>query len=225
MKAKFNLQKAGGIAALIASATYIFAIALIRTIFSPMTDSSLSFEKYVNFLVANKTLIYIWHFSMYQINGICLIVLLLALYERIKAEASALMKIATIIGLIWTSFVFLSGFIVLYGTETFVNLNSSNPTEAETLKKAIETITLSIDSSDKFLGCLWVVLVSIAAFKTGEFPKVLNIFGIIISISGLVGIVIPQLIAMSYAFGIGVIVWWLFLGFFMLRKQALPARQ
>jgi hypothetical protein len=219
MKTTYNLQKAGGISALVASATYLFAMALVFTILSPMADSSLSFEQYVAFNAANKTLIFIWHFAMYLINGVCLVILALAFYERMKPEAPTLMKIATVLGLIWTAFVFLSGFVILYGTETVINLNGKNPVQAETLQKTIETITLGIDTSDKFLGCLWVGLVSIAAFKTGTFPKLLNIFGILISLLGLIGTVIPQLSNISYAFGVGAIIWWLGLGVFMLRKQ------
>jgi hypothetical protein len=218
MKTTIDLQKAGGIAALVASATYLFAMGLLVTILAPMADAALSFDKYVDFYTANKTLVFIWHFSMYLINGVCLVVLSLVLYERIKLGASAIMKTATILGIIWASFVFLSGFIVLYGTEAFINLHATNRVQAEVLKTTIETITLSIDHSDKFLGCLWIGLLSIAALKTGALPKLLNIFGIVISISGLIGTVIPQLIVISYAFGIGAIIWWLWLGVFMLRK-------
>jgi Domain of unknown function (DUF4386) len=220
MKTTTNLQNAGGISALIAAATYLFAMVLVFTILAPMADSSLSFEKYVEFYTAHKILIFIWHFAMYLINGVCLVILSLALYERLKSDAPTIMKIATVLGLIWASFVFLSGFIVLYGTEAFINLNGRNPIQAEILKKTIETITLGIDYSDRFLGCLWVGLVSIAALKKSTFPKMLNVFGIIISILGLIGTVIPRLTAISYVFGMGVIVWWLCLGVLMLRKES-----
>lgn len=219
MKTTPDLQKAGGISALVAAVTYLFAMALVFTVLSPMADTRLSFGQYIEFNTANKTLIFIWHFAMYLINGVCLVILSLALYERLKPEAPTIMKIATVFGLIWASFVFLSGFIVLYGTESVINLNSKNPVQAETLKKTIETITLGIDYSDRFLGCLWVGLVSIAAFKTRTFPKVLNIFGIVISILGLIGTVIPQLSAISYAFGMGAIIWWFWLGVFMIQKK------
>jgi hypothetical protein len=221
MKTKNDLQKAGGISALVASATYLFAIALVASVMAPMADATLSFENYINFLTANKALIFIWHFAMYLLNGVCLVILSLALYYRIKAGAPIIMKIATVLGLIWASFVFLSGFLVIYGNEAFISLNDKDPVQAEALKRTIETLTISIDHSDKFLGCLWVGLVSMAALKTGAFSRILNIFGIIISISGLVGTVIPELIAISYAFGIGAIIWWIFLGVFMLRKKVI----
>lgn len=219
MKTTHDLQKAGGVSALVASATYLFAMGMMLTVLAPMADSGMSYEKYLEFNTANKALIYIWYFAMYLINGVSLVILSLALYERIQPQAPAVMKIATVLGLIWASFVFLSGFITIHGTEYVINLNGSNPVQAEMLKKLIETVTLSIDHSDRFLGCLWVGLVSMAALRSGTLPKALNILGIMISILGLVGVLIPQLNALSYAFGVGAIVWWLFLGFFMLSKQ------
>jgi hypothetical protein len=63
-------------------------------------------------------------------------------------------------------------------------------------------------------------LISIAAFKKGILPRALNIFGIIIGISGLIGTGIPELTAISYAFGVGAIIWWICIGIWMLRKKA-----
>ena len=222
MKTTNDLQNAGGISALVASATYLFAFVMLLTTLAPMNDSALSFEEYLNVLEENKPLVFIWHFSMYLINGVCLIILSLALYERIKSGAPVIIRTATVLGLTWASFVFLSGFLVIHGTEAFITLNGTDPVQAEILKKTIETITLSIDHSDKFLGCLWVGLVSIAGLKTGTLPKMLNIFGIIISISGFIGNFLPELMAISFAFGIGAMLWWLFLGVIMLRNQVLP---
>jgi Domain of unknown function (DUF4386) len=220
MKATNDLQIAGGVSALIASATYLFAMVFVFTTLAPMADPTLSFEKYLDFLKANHRLVFVWHFSMYLINGVCLVVLSLALYERIKSQAPIIIKMATVLGIIWASFVFLSGLLTIHGTEAFISLNDNDPAQAQTLKKTIETITMSIDYSDRFLGCLWVGLVSFAGFKTGALPKALNIFGITIGTLGLVGTAITSLTAIGYAFGMGVMVWWFFLGVFMLRKTS-----
>ena len=66
-------------------------------------------------------------------------------------------------------------------------------------------ITLGIDSSDKFLGCLWVGLVSCAAFRNKVLPRTFNVFGLAISAAGLIGTRIPALVSISYVFGIGAI--------------------
>ena len=218
-----TLQKAGGFSAIIAAATYLFAIALAATVLAPMTDLTLGFEQYMTFLTANQTLIFIWHFSMYIISGISLVVLALALYERMKDGAPGLVKVATAFGFLWIALVFASGLITNLGMDTLVNLYGKDPAQAESLKLALETITLGIDSSDKLLGCLWVGLISLAAIRTGTLPKAVAILGLVISGIGLIGATIPAMIAISFVFGVGVIFWWLFTGIALLRRKSASA--
>lgn len=214
-----SLHKTGGITAIIAAATYVFAIALAATILAPMADLSLGFEDYMAFLTGNQTLVFIWHFAMYIVNGICLVFLALALYDRLKDGAPVLARAATAFGFLWIALVFASGLITNLGLDTLVTLYGKDPAQAASLKVALETITLGIDSSDKLLGCMWVGLISLAAFRTGTMTKPIAIFGMLISVMGLAGSTIPSLIGISYAFGVGVIFWWLFTGIALLRKK------
>jgi Domain of unknown function (DUF4386) len=214
-----NLQKAGGISALIAAATYVFAMGLAATLLMPMLDSSLGFQKFMTFLVANQSLVFVWHFSMYFINGVCLTVLALALYERLYDDSPRLAKAATVFGLFWTAFVFLSGLILIHGTQVLVDLYEKNQASAANFRLMLDTVTTGIDSSDKLLGCLWVGLVSLAAYQSRIFPRAVNLFGLAISLTGLIGTVIPALGFVSYIFGVGAIVWWLSIGIVMLREH------
>lgn len=216
-----NLQKAGGVSAIIAAATYLFAMGLVFSVLKPMADSSLGFQEYMAFLIANKLLVFVWHFSMYLISASCLTVVVLAIYERLRNSSPTLAKIASAFGFIWVAFVFLSGLIVNYGNEALIALYGKNQGQAESLKNALDTITLGIDSSDRLLGCLWIGLVSLAAFKNKAFPKTFNVFGLAISAAGLIGTMIPALVSIAYVFGVGAIVWWLAVGIHMLRKQDL----
>jgi Domain of unknown function (DUF4386) len=215
-----SLQKAGGISALIAAATYVFAMGLAATLLMPMLDSSLGFQKFMTFLVANQSLVFVWHFSMYFINGVCLTVLALALYERLQVDSPRLAKVATVFGLFWTAFVFLSGLILIHGTPVLVDLYEKNQASAANFRLMLDTVTTGIDFSDKLLGCLWVGLVSLAAYQSRIFPRAVNLFGLAISLTGLIGTVIPALGFVSYIFGVGAIVWWLCIGIVMLREQA-----
>jgi hypothetical protein len=215
-----NLQKAGGISAVIAASTYLFAMALAASLLTPMLDSNLGLRDYMAFLVENKTLVFLWHIAMYVINGVFLTVLVLALYERLKDDAPRLAKVATVFGLFWTAFVFLSGLITLYGTEVLISLYATDQANAANLRLALETITRGIDNSDKLLGCLWVGFVSLSAYNSIALPKAVNVFGLAISAVGLIGTFIPTFVAISYLFGVGAIVWWLWIGFVMLRRHA-----
>jgi hypothetical protein len=213
-----QLQKTGGISAIIAAATYLFAMGLVVSLLQPVADTNLGFQEYMTFLTANKTLLFIWNFSMYIINGICQTILVWAIYERLKNSSLIMSKLASTFGLIWVAFVFLSGFILIYGTDALINLYGKNQNQAEMLKNTLDTITMAIDHSDKLLGCLWIGLISVAAIKSKVFPRIINIFGLIISIFPPIGIIIPALISISYVFGIGIIVWLLAVGIYMIKN-------
>ncbi|HSV56483.1 MAG TPA: DUF4386 family protein, partial [Magnetospirillaceae bacterium] len=179
----------------------------------------LGFTEYMAFLATNKALVFVWHFVMYFINGACLVVLVPALYERLKPATPRLALIASAFGFLWTAFVFLSGVITNYGTEALLALHGKNQAQAEALKIALDAVTLGIDSSDRLLGGLWVGLASLAAFKGRTLPKAVGIFGMAIGAAGLVGTAIPSLVSIAYLFGFGAIFWWAAAGILMLRKR------
>ena len=114
---------------------------------------------------------------MYLVNGIFLVILALALFDRLKAGSPAMCQAATVFGLIWAALVFASGFITLYGWEIIANLYRSDPAQAATLRLALDTVTIGLDHSDRFLGCLWVLLVSWAALRAGGTAQGLELPG------------------------------------------------
>jgi prepilin signal peptidase PulO-like enzyme (type II secretory pathway) len=71
----------------------------------------------------------------------------------------------------------------------------------------------------ELLGGLWVLLVSVAALRTGGLPKALNWLGILIGFAGIVSVV-PPLLDAAYVFGLLQIVWLIWMGIVMLRTRA-----
>jgi hypothetical protein len=213
------LQKVGGISALVCAGTYILAMALLTTVLTPMADESLPFDQFIAFFLPNQTLIFIWHFSMYLVNGAFLALLILALYQHLKTDAPALALASTYFGLLWTGLIFADGFITLNGWEMVGRLASTDPAQAASLRLVVDTVTIGLDHSDRFLGCLWILLTSWAAIQTGQLSRLLNFLGLALGIAGIVSSVAPALNALGYAFGVGVIVWWIWLGIVLLRNN------
>ena len=137
-----NLQKAGGVCAVIAAATYVFAMGLVVSRLQPLADLGLGFQQSMDFLIANRTLAFIWHFAMYFVSGTCLVVVVLAIQERLEKVSPGLARIASAFGFIWVAFVFLSGLIVNYGGEALITLYGKNEGQAESLKTALDTAFL-----------------------------------------------------------------------------------
>lgn len=214
-----TLQKVGGISALICAGTYILAMGLVATRLTPMLDESLPFDQFIAFYLPNQTLIFIWHFAMYLVNGVFLTLLILALTQRLKTDAPTLAHVAACFGLFWTGLVFASGFITLYGWETIGKLSSSDLSQAALLRSVVYTISTGIDTSDRFLGCLWVLLTSWAALRTSQLSRLLNYFGLVIGIAGIISSIAPALNALGFAFGVGVIIWWVWVGIVLLQTS------
>jgi hypothetical protein len=87
----------------------------------------------------------------------------------------------------------------------------------------VDTITTGIDSSDRFLGCLWVLLTSWAALRTRQLARPLNVMGLVIGVAGIVSSISPALTELGIAFGVGIIVWWIWLGIVLLRGKVSEA--
>lgn len=219
-----TFQRIGGIAALIDAATYLFSMGLLFTLLAPFS-TELDFGKFMAFFLENQTLVFIWHLSMYLVNGVFLVILALALHDRLKAGSPVLAQVATVLGLMWAVMVFASGFITLYGFEVLAGLYGKDPAQAATLKLALDTVTLGLDHSDRFLGCLWVLLTSWAALRTGALPRALNILGLAIGVPGITSTLLPAANELAYAFGLGIIAWWIWLGVCMLRRSPEPVAQ
>jgi hypothetical protein len=213
------IQRVGGISALVCAGTYILAMGLLATVLTPMADEALPFDQFIAFLLPHQALIFIWHFAMYLVNGVFLTLLTLALYQRLKTGAPALALVAACFGLLWSGLVFASGFITLYGWETIGRLASDDPAQAALLRLVVDTVTFGLDHSDRFLGCLWVLLTSWAALRIGQLTRPLNFLGLLIGVAGIVSSVAPALNELGYAFGVGVIVWWIWLGIVLLQSR------
>jgi hypothetical protein len=192
---------------------------LLFSLLAPFADPAMDFAQFMDFFLANQTTIFIWHLLMYLVNGVFLVILTLALFDCLKGGSPAMAYAATVFGLIWAALVFASGFITLYGWEFLAGLYRSNPAQAATLKLALDMVTTGLDHSDRFLGCLWVVLVSWAALRVGVLPKPLNYLGLVIGVPGIISTAFPALTELEIAFGLGIIVWWIWLGIVLLRSR------
>jgi hypothetical protein len=212
-----GLQRTGGIAALAAALAFVFVFALVATVLGPMTAPDLAFGEYLSLHQAQGALIYIWHFAMYIAFGLCLAVLALALHERLSEGSPAISKIAAALGLMYSAFVILGGLLTIHGDEAVLALAARDPAGADELRRTLAAVTLSVDSSDRLLGCLWVGLASLAGFKPRTLPRGLAILGLAIGAPAILGMAFPAMLELSYVFGLGIIVWSAWLGIVMLR--------
>jgi len=219
-----NLQKMGGIAALIHAAAYVVGIVLGVTLIFPLLNSDPG--QYMAFVADNQAIVYIWNLSCYWVAAVALVVLALALYERLKAGSPALVQTATIFGFIWAALIIGSANLMLRDVGVIADLYGKDPAQAETVWLALDAVENGIVSGNELVGSLWVLLLSLAALRTGGLPKALNYLGVALGVAGLLtGILafIPAFrVQMIFA---GMIVWSVWVGIVMLRSRPSTAAQ
>ena len=211
-----NLQRMGGVAALIEAATFVVGMGLFVTLLDPAGD--LEPVQQVAFLIDNQAITYIGHLFTYVVAGVFLVVLALALYERLKAGSPAMVQTATAFGLIWAGVVIAAGMVFNIGLGTVVDLYGKDPAQAATVWLAINSVFDGLEGGNVIFGGLWTLLVSWAALRAGGLPKALNYLGVVIGVAGLLTVV-PALEVLFFVFGLGGIVWFVWLAIVMFRSS------
>lgn len=210
-----NLQKWGGIAALSEATIFILAFIFFGAIWDFPTDVSPAHK--FEFLADNQVILSIVNLFMYVIFGIFLAVLVLALHQRLNGSGFTISQIASVFGLVWVGLVIASGMIANIGLGAAIEISARDPDQAMTVWLTINSITEGIGGGNEIVGGLWVFLVSIAALKCNEFSKYLNYFGLLIGLAGIFTIYPADIL--TEIFGLGQIVWFIWLGAFMLRND------
>lgn len=137
----------------------------------------------VAFLVQHHSIIHIGNLFIYVVFGIVLVVLALALHERLKGDSSALVQAATVFGLIWAGLVIASGMIANVGMNNVVALYAKDPAQAASVWLAIGSVQEGLGGGNEIVGGLWILLISWAAIRAAALPKALNYLGIVVGVA------------------------------------------
>jgi hypothetical protein len=219
-----NLQKMGGIAALIGSATNLLAIVMFMTL-GPKGFGSDNPGQVVAFLAGNQAIIRVWYVIIYLVFGVSLIFLSLALHERLKAGSPALVQAVTTFGLIWAVLVIMMGTLTINDLGTVVKFYGENPAQATTVWLTLNSVEngLGNNGGETMVNALWFLLLSWAALRARELPRTLNYLGVVTGAAGILSVVFQPALAVVY--GLGLITWLAWLGIVMLRKGPVSVDQ
>lgn len=210
------MQKLAGAAALYAGVAYIVGFVLWGVVLAYSSDLAPAL-KLASF-VENQALWYFLNLTVYVIWGLLMIVLVLGLDDRLKLESPAISRVATVVGLIWSGFVIASGMISNIGITTVVNLYQADPVQAASVWVAIDAVREGLGGGNEIVGGVWVLLVSWAALRSRDLPRVLNYLGLLIGLAGVLSAV-PLLSELASVFGLTQIVWFIWLGILLLMKK------
>lgn len=217
-----TLQKFGGFAALYLAAANLVGMVLFLVVLDYLSITDPAQKVALN--VDKHTVIFATNLLMYVFFGLFLIVLSLALYDRLKSGATAIMQVATAIGLIWAGALIVSGMVANAGLAVIVPLYAKDLAQAALTWQGIEAVVhgLGFGNGD-ILGGLLTLLVSLAALRAGGLPKGLSILGLLVGAVGILSIIPGLTELMAGIFGLGLIIWEVWLGIVLLRSNPSPA--
>ncbi len=217
-----TLQKAGGFAALYLAVAYLIGMALFIVVlnYPGITDPA----QKVALLVVMQAVIFSTNLLMYVFFGVGLVVLALALHDRLRSGApegsSALMQVATVLGVIWAGSLIASGMVANAGSAPAVALHATDPAQAALAWQGIETVASGLGNGNgEILGGLWVLLISLAALQTGGLPRGLNILGLGVGAVGILSLIPGLTGLLTGVFGLTQIIWFVWLGLVLLRSH------
>jgi len=209
-------NRIGGIAALVASSTFIVGIAMFVTLMSDYATGDPDARESVAFLVDHQASFLLWNVIIYIVFGIALVPVVLALHARLSDHRTLAMPIATAFGLIWSGLVIATGMIANIGLGTLVDLHEADPSSAEPVWSTLDAVQNGLGGGNEVVGGLWVLIVSLVALASRGLPNPLAYLGVVSGIAG-IATVVPALEAVGAVFGLGLIVWFAWLGIFLLR--------
>ena len=212
-----TLQKFGGFAALYLAAAYL--VGMIGFLMVVNVSSVSDPIQQVALMVHNLAFLYIMYLIVYVVWGIFMVVLSLALYERLKAGSPALAQTATAFGIFWGCVIIVSGMIQNSGMQTVVNLYAKDPAQAGTIWLTIDSVLKGLAGSNEAIGGIWILLLSWAALRTGALSRVQNYLGVVIGCAGILSVVPALAVIFITIFALGQIVWFIWLGIVLLRSK------
>lgn len=216
-----TLQKTGGVCAILEALIYISAFIVYGGILDYPNANATAVEE-LNFLSDNYLTLSIMNLISYVLFGILLVVLVLAIHQRLKNFSPILSKLVSAFGIIWVGLVIASGMIANIGLNSVIEIGIKEPENAMLVWSSVSIISEGIGGGNEIVGGIWVLLLSIVALKGQIFSKPLSFMGILVGIAGI--LTVYPLDIFAEIFGISQIIWFLWVGIFMIRKPATVVR-
>lgn len=218
-----HLQKMGGLAALIGAATNLLALVMFVALASRGYGSD-DPSRAVAFLAGNQASIRVLYQIQYLVFGVSLVFLSLALYERLQAGSPVLAQAVTTFGLIWAFLIIVIGTLSINNLGTVVKLYGENPAQAAIAWVTFDSVETGLGGGggETFVNAVWFLLLSWAALRAGELPRILNYLGVVVGGADIISVVLASL-GLMVVYGLGLIIWLVWIGIVMLRSSPVSA--
>ena len=215
-----GLQRAGGIAGFVTAATYVVGLGLVGLYLAPQgfLDEQGSPADSLAFLLDHQVMLYSWYLVLYLVGGLALVSLVLGVHSRLRTGAAALAQTASVFGHLWAGLLLASGLIALVGQRAVVELAATDSAMAASTWSSVSVVQEALGGGIEIVGAVWVMLVSVAGIRSHVLGYGLGALGIGIGVAGAWTIVPPAAEYAGALFGLGLIVWFIWMGVTLLRR-------
>ena len=212
-------RRAGGWAALGQAATFIIGMILFATVVASADYGALDTDvgEHLRFLADNTLLLNVWYAAIYLAFGAFLVVQSLALLSRVGASFMA--RVGTAFGLIWATLMFAVGMTAMIGSDMVLDVAAQDSALAASMWATIQMLIQGLGGGIELVGGLWITLMSMAALRSRSLPKNLNYLGLVVGAAGILTTTLLLPDVLTALFGLGIIVWYVWIGITMLRSE------
>lgn len=214
-----DLTKPGGYAAIGAGLTYVVGFALLTTVLAPLGygTADKDYGAMLAFAADNHALMTAWNMTIYVANAVLLVVVAVALWQRLKPAAPGLAQLSLAFGALWATLVLGAGMMANVGLAEVLKVYATDASRAAELFHIVHTVELGLGGGNEIAGGVWVLVLAIAGLATARLPRGLSWLGLVIGASGLASSIPPLSEALGAVFGLGFIVWFFWAGVALLR--------
>ena len=212
-----TLQESGGVAAVGAAITFIIGFALYIVLLVPAGYGSLEIDAvgHAAFLVEHRNTMYAGIDPLDVLFGMLLVIVTLALHAiqggRRWVDANGNRLRAHLVH---------SGHRQRHGRDlgasVVVELFAKEPALAATVWWSLMILVNGLGGGNEIVGGVWLLLVSLSILRSTALPRVLGYLGVVVGVAGIVT-VIPLLQEAGSVFGLGLILWFAWVGMRLLR--------
>lgn len=206
-------QRAGGVAGLVAGATFLFGLAYYGTQLIDFMNADTSADA-VAFLADHHGQLALGNAVIHLLFGIALVPLTLAVRERLGEGWMS--RAAAVFGHMWATVIIATGMITAIGYQQVLDLNDTDPAAAATAWNSLSAVIDGLGGGVELVGGMWVLLASLSGLATRTLPRWLHHWGLGVGAAGLVTAV-PGLSDVGAIFGVASIVWFIAAGVVLLR--------
>ena len=209
-----DIGRIGGLAALVCGATYIIGFAFLVTVLAPLGYGSREVDAcaVVTFIHDSPGILITWNTTIYVVNALALVVLVVALGQRLDKDTPGWAAVTRGFGLIWATLVLGAGMIANVAAERAAHVYTTDPRAAADLWSVLHSIELGLGGGNEIAGGVWIGSVGLAGLAGCSLPRPIAGLGLLTGLGGIATVVPPLGETAGALFGMGAIAWFVAVG-------------